>query len=64
MENALVEYLFGLALTLYPTFRILKRTGLNTGYVSLVFIPGFIGVFILVIVLATTDWPIQLKRGE
>ena len=63
MENGFIQYLVALALTAYPTWRIIKRTGLNPNWVALVLIPGFGGLIIL-IMLAFTDWPINHKGTE
>jgi hypothetical protein len=62
MENILVRYLVGLALTAYPTWRIIKRTGLNQYWAALILIPGFGGLIIL-IMLAFSEWPIYSEGG-
>jgi len=62
MENSFVQYLIGLALTAFPIWRIIKRTGLNQYWSALVLIPG-IGPLIILIMLAFSEWPISSKRG-
>lgn len=58
MDNGLVQYFVGLALTAYPTWRIIKRTGLNPNWSALLLIPG-LGGLIIVVMLAFTDWPLN-----
>jgi hypothetical protein len=60
MENGFINYLIYLALTAYPTWRIIKRTGLNANWTALVLIPGF-GFFIILIMLAFSKWPLNTK---
>ncbi len=62
MENAFLQYFVGLALTAYPTWRIIKRTGLNQNWAALILIPGLGGLIILVM-LAFSDWPVKSQRG-
>lgn len=62
MENVILQYLVGLALTAYPTWRIIKRAGLNPNWAALILIPGLGGLIIL-IMLAFSDWPISSKGG-
>lgn len=62
MENRLVQYLVAVALTAYPTWRIIKRTGLNQYWAALILIPG-LGVLIILIMLAFSDWPINDEGG-
>lgn len=62
MENGIVQYLIGLAITAYPTWRIVKRTGLNPNWAALILLPG-IGGLIILIMLAYSDWPINSEGG-
>jgi hypothetical protein len=62
MDNILVQYMIGLALTVYPTWKIIKRTGLNQYWAALLFIPGLGGLIVLVM-LAFSDWPINSEGG-
>ena len=62
MESGLIQYLVGLALTAYPTWRIIKRTGLNPNWAALVLIPGLGGLIIL-IMLAFSEWPMNTQGG-
>lgn len=62
MENPYVQYFIGLALTAYPTWRIIKRSGLNQLWSALLLLPG-IGSLIILAILAFSDWPLNSKEG-
>lgn len=62
MDNTIVQYLIGLALTVYPTWRIIKRTGLNQYWSALLLVPGF-GWLVILIMLAFSDWPVGSNGG-
>ena len=56
MNNLLIRYLATLAFTTYPTWRIIKRTGLNKYWAALILLPG-LGSLSILIMLAFSDWP-------
>ncbi len=47
----------------YPLWRIFSRTGLTPALSLLAFVP-FVGVFIVLAVLAFTPWPASEGAGE
>ncbi|WP_339133266.1 MAG: hypothetical protein WGN25_12305 [Candidatus Electrothrix sp. GW3-4] len=61
-NNSIIQYLIGIALTLYPTWRIVKRTGLNPNWSALLLIPG-LGALIVTCMLALSEWPLNDRRG-
>lgn len=65
MEKYLMDatfWIFTLSL-LYPTWRIFVRVGMSGPLALLLLIPGGIGFFITVAVLAFSKWPAIEKKG-
>ena len=63
MENTFIEYLIGLALIVYPTWRIIKRAGFNQIWAAALLIPG-LGWLVILAMLAFSEWPINSERGS
>ena len=62
MEKDILQYIVGTALTIYPVWRIIKRTGLNPNWAAILVIPG-LGAIAILLMLAFSDWPLNQKRG-
>ncbi len=59
----LISYIISVAITFYPTWRILKRTGFNPTIALLILIP-VLGPLVIVLILAFRDWPVLKNRTE
>jgi len=57
----IAQYLIYVVLILYPTWRILKRSGLNPAWAYLVLLPG-LGPFAVLIILVYSNWPSSKKE--
>jgi len=57
----LAQYLLYVALIFFPSWRILKRAGLNPSWAYLVALPG-LGPLVVIIILAYSDWPGSKNR--
>ena len=56
------EYLIYIVVLFYPTWRIMKRTGLNPAWAFLVLVP-VLGPFVAIIILAFSSWPVLNKEA-
>ena len=57
----IAQYLLYVALIFFPSWRILKRAGLNPTWACLVFIPA-LGPLAVIIILVYSDWPTFRKE--
>ena len=55
------EYFIYIVLFFYPTWRIMKRAGLNPSWAFLVLVPA-LGPFVAIIILAFSSWPVLNKE--